>query len=222
MSAYLEELAKYYEKRGNAPRAGLYASLAAEEKAIGGPHELDGIAAPSEASARLHPSLEGKVRMETLTIGGKSKEELLRELRQMRVNISSYAQSMVESADFTTLPEPQQRNLVIARVSDLVPNPKRSYATTEEIWTARNEKGLDAVSAETALHYLIQKGNELQIGDAIWMSMKTIVGRDGDPSVFEVGCDDDGLWLDGGWAGPSGGWDPGFRVAFGLPQVNNA
>lgn len=166
---------------------------------------------------RLHPSLEGKFRIEPITIGGKSKKELLRDLGRKHVNIGSFAKSIVESADFITLPEPQPRELVIGSVGDLVPNPKGTYATTEEIWAARDEKGLEPVPAEAALHYLLQKGGQLQLGDAIWMSMKTIADRNGRPSVFAVGRHDDGLWLGSRWAGPSGDWSPENRFACSLP-----
>src|SRR3990172_11325923 len=76
--------------------------------------------------SRLHSSLEGKVRIEPLTIGGKSKKELLRDLGRKHVDIDSYAKSMVESAYFTTLPEPQPRELVIGSVGDLFPKPKNA------------------------------------------------------------------------------------------------
>lgn len=166
--------------------------------------------------SRLHPSLEGKVRIEPLIIGGKSKKELLRDLGRKHVNIGSYAKQMVESADFTTLPEPQPRELVIGRVGDLVPNPKGHYATTEEIWASRDEKSLEPVSAETALHYLLQKGDQLQLGDTLWMSMKTIAASDGDPRVFRLARDVDGLWLRGRWTRPGRRWLPGYEFVFGL------
>ncbi len=169
---------------------------------------------------RLHPSLEGKVRIETLTIGGKSKKELLRDLGRKHVNIGSYAESMVESGDFTTLSEPQPRELVIGSVGDLVPNPRGTYATTEEIWAVRDEKGLEPVPAETALDYLLQNGDKLQLGDVIWMSMKTIADRRSRPRVFGVGRGALGLWLYGRWTKPSHGWDPEGRFAFSLPASN--
>lgn len=171
--------------------------------------------------SRLHPPLEGKFRIEPITIGGRSKKELLRDLGRKHVIIGSYAKSMVESADFTTLREPQPRELVNGSVGDLVPNPKGVYATTEEIWAARDEKGLEPVSAEAALHYLLQKGDQLQLGDVIWMSMKTIADRKGYPFVFAVERDGDGLWLSSRWTKPSYGWDPEDRFAFGLPQVTS-
>lgn len=171
--------------------------------------------------SRLPPSLEGKVRIDQLTIGGKSKQELLRQLEREHVNIGSYTKSMIESPNFTTLPEPQLKEIVIGQVRDLVPNSRGSY-TTEEIWAARDQLGIEPVPAETALHYLLQNGNKLQNGDAIWMSMETISDRDGDPRAFGVGRDSGGLWLDGAWARPSDGWYPDDQFAFGLPQVTKA
>lgn len=169
--------------------------------------------------SRLHPSLEGKVRIEPLTIGGKPKEELLRDLERRYVKIGFDAESMVGNADFTILPEPQPRELVIGSVGDLVPNPKGTYATTEEIWTARDEKGLEPVPAEAALHYLLQKGAQLQLGDAIWMSMKTIADSYGHPDAFVVWYSDGGLLLDSYRPRPSDNWRPEHRFAFSLPQV---
>src|SRR3989304_3510044 len=58
--------------------------------------------------SRLHPSLEGKIRIEPWTIGGKDGQMLLGELTGRGRKISSYAKSMVENRDFTTLPEPQE------------------------------------------------------------------------------------------------------------------
>lgn len=165
---------------------------------------------------------EGKFRIEPITIGGKSMEELVRDLRRMHVHINSYAKAMIESADFTTLQEPQPRRLVIGRVGDLVPNPRDTYATTEEVWAARDEKGLEPVPAETAFHYLLQKGDQLQLGDALWMGMETIAGRSGYPDVFAVGRLGDGLWLGGRWTEPSHIWIPEDRFVFSLPQANKA
>lgn len=176
----------------------------------------------SKEHPRLHPSLEGKVQVEQLTIGGKSREKLLHELSKRGINVGSYARSMIESRDFTTLPDAQQKELVIGRVEDVVPNPKGSYATTKEIWAKRDEMGLESVPAEAALHYLLQNGDNLKLGDALWMSMETITDRHGDPYVFGVERRDGGLWLYSRGARPSSRWYPEYRFAFSLPQVTEA
>lgn len=169
--------------------------------------------------SRLPSLLEGKARIEQVTIGGKSGKELLLELRKRKVSIGGYAEDMVKSPEFTILPELEQRELVVASVGDLVPNPKGPYATTEEIWAARDQLGFQEVPAETALHYLLQNGDKLKLRDAIWMSMKTLADRYGSPRVFAVGRNDYGLWLHSYWGGSSNEWRPDSRFAFSLPQA---
>jgi hypothetical protein len=46
--------------------------------------------------------------------------------------------------------------------------------------------------------------------------MKQITDSDGYPNVFELGRDDDGLWLDGPWAKPGHEWDPSRMFVFRL------
>jgi len=144
---------------------------------------------------RLDPSLEGKVRIEPIEIGGRNFKTsfteivgkftitddltlertreilekvrkgsvqinadsilLLSQLVERQINISGCALDMLKSPDFTTLPQTEQVELGIGPVEALVSNPKDRYATTEEIWAARDEKGLEPAPAETALHYLL-------------------------------------------------------------------
>lgn len=174
----------------------------------------------SPEPSRLHPSLEGKVRIEPIRHGGIEKHDLLADITRKPVNIGETAQFMVERDEFSTLPESQPYNLVIARVDVMVPNPKGPLATTEEIDNARDEKGLQPIPAETLLHFLLQKGDQLQMHEWIVASMKPLAASDGNPFVFSVVRYDDGLWLVGYWAGPDGRWNPGYQFAFGLPQVN--
>lgn len=213
---------------------------------------------PGETS-RLDPSLEGKLRITPLEIGGRDfktpiteiaesfaitddltvkktkgilekvrkgsaqispeSQQLLSELLEKGINISSYSLHRLRSPKFTTLPQTEHIEIADAKAGDLVPNPKGTYATTEEIWTARDENGLGPVGAETALHFLLQKGDQLKMGEWIVMSMEPLADRDGYPGVFRVERRRDGLWLDSDWTKPSSKWGPGNRFAFSLPQV---
>ena len=173
--------------------------------------------------SRLHPSLEGRVDVwPQLAHGGSSKQELLSNVSALPAEIGSNASFMSESAKFIAQPEFHTRDLVIARVDVLVPSPKGNYATIEEIEQARDEKGGEPVYAETAHQILLQHGDDLKVGDPIWMSMKPIADRRGRPRVFVVVRDRRGLWLDGIWARPSSELHPDHRVAFFLPQVTKA
>ena len=46
-----------------------------------------------------------------------------------------------------------------------------------------------------------------------------IADRNGNPNVFEVERNKDGLWLNSNWTKPSNKWNPANRFAFFLPKV---
>lgn len=161
--------------------------------------------------SRLHPSLEGKVRQETLTIGGKTSQELLAELAQYGFKIGSYARSMVESSAFTTLPEPQELDLVRLQVKDLGIN--KDLPTTDEIYAKAQELGLELCPAEVGPQYRLKYKDQPR-GEWVAIGMKQIAGSDGYPGVFEVDHGGGGLWLSSGWARPGDGWNPGYRFVF--------
>ena len=166
---------------------------------------------PGETS-RLDPSLEGKIRTVKLTIGGKIAQELLAELIARKGNVGSYAKSMVESSEFTTLPEPTQIELAIIEARNLKPG--TSYPTTEQIYGCAAEKGLDLLPAEAFLYHLIQNGDQMEPGERLVAGMKPIADSGGGPRVFYIEHLGRGLWLDGRWAGSSSEWYPSRRFAF--------
>ena len=138
------------------------------------------------------PSVERIALILPLTIGGKIGEQLLAELKKSeRVNIDERARIIVESSRFTVLPEPQQRGIGIMAVSDLVPNPKGSSASIEEIELARDKLGFEPVSDDTAIQLLLQRGSEFFFhGMTFFMSMKIQDDR-GRPFLFRVGVDEE-------------------------------
>jgi len=165
--------------------------------------------------SRLHPSLEEKVRQETITIGGKSKQDLESELdRASGIQLTDYARSMIRSDQFTTLPNPEQIDLAILQVLDL--GIKKVYPTTAEIhaWVGGSDY-FDFVPAEVGPHYRLQNGNQPQ-GEVLFMGMKPIADSDGYPRVFAVEHAADGLWLHGYWARPDDEWSPDDRLVLGF------
>jgi hypothetical protein len=50
--------------------------------------------------------------------------------------------------------------------------------------------------------------------------MKQITDSDGFPRVFGLHLNDDGLWLDSGWAGPDFTWDPDNEFVFRFRKAN--
>ena len=186
----------------------------------------------------LHPSLEGKVIIVPLTTGGISKKEQLAQFARKSGRIGNDAGFMLESDAYEELKSEVQVNMVFVRVGDLVPNPKGAYATREEIFGSkddlddqsnpapftrgkRSEFGLHLLPHQTPLDYLIEKGDDLKVGDPLCFATKTLAGRTGYPRLFEAERARGRLWLRGHWADPGGRWLPDRRLAFGLSQVTD-
>lgn len=155
---------------------------------------------------------EGKIRRETVEIGGKSSQQLEAELKQKSINISSYTEDMLHSPDFTTLKDPQDIDMIRLKVQDLgLPgNP-----TTDQICARAKELGLELCPAEVGPHLRL-KDTDQTMGDWYWIGMKQIADRGGRLHVFRLARDVDGLWLDD-WCALPGGWWPESRFVFGLP-----
>ncbi|KKQ17891.1 MAG: hypothetical protein US31_C0014G0027 [Berkelbacteria bacterium GW2011_GWA1_36_9] len=93
---------------------------------------------------------EGKIRRSELEIGGKSAQELEQELKENKINISPYAQDMLDkmfqSEEFKTLQSNSETiDLVRLKVRDLgfTQNP-----TTDQIYATAEELGLELCPAE--------------------------------------------------------------------------
>ncbi len=155
-----------------------------------------------------------KIRREEVEIGGKSKEQLISEMETAGINISDYAKSMIENPDFVT-GKPEQATLIRLTVADLG---FKSNATTDQIYKRAEELGLELCPADTGPNYRLKYKNQ-PLGEYFYIGMKQITDSDGDPDVFKLVRYVDGLWLDGAWAGPGGGWRPDRKFAFRLRKV---
>ena len=89
---------------------------------------------------------EGRLRKESVEIGGKDAEELIREVRKKNVSISSYAEDMMKSRDFTTQKKSESEILIRPKVGDLG-FPEGKYPTTDEIYRRIEELGLELCPA---------------------------------------------------------------------------
>ncbi|OGE44067.1 hypothetical protein A3B45_05235 [Candidatus Daviesbacteria bacterium RIFCSPLOWO2_01_FULL_39_12] len=156
---------------------------------------------------------EGKIRMQKLEIGGKSKQQLVAEMKQQGINIYEYAQQMIDSPDFTTLPQKDDIDLVRLTVQDLG---LKGTPTTDEVYAKAGELGLDLCPAEVGPHLRLKDTNQ-PLGEWYFIGMKQIADRVGYPGVFYLARDGDGLWLSDGWARPDDvAWSPGHEFVFAL------
>lgn len=136
---------------------------------------------PTGAPPKLHPFLEGKVRQEIITIGGKTVQELLAELAQNNIRVDVGAKSMMEGPYFTTSPDPQQIDLVRLHVADL--GLGKRYSGPNEIYRRAQDLGLELCPAEVGPQYCLQKKNQPFKGELL-IGMKPILASRHHPHVL--------------------------------------
>lgn len=160
---------------------------------------------------------EGKIRIFEAAIGGKTSEQLQRELKKQNINATSYAGDMMRNEKFTTLAAQEQIVLVRLKVRDLG---FRNVATTQEIYEKAEKLGLELCPAEVGPNLRLQYMDQ-PVGEYFWVAMKQIPGRDGYPYVFCLGRRADGLWLDYFWAEPDDRWNPEDEFVFRLRKLES-
>lgn len=141
---------------------------------------------------------EGRIRRETLAIGGKTASELEKELQKQKMQISSYAKDMLKSKDFVAAAKSEQTVLVRLKVGDLGFS---HDPTTDEIYQKIESLGLELCPAEVGPHYRLNYKNQ-SFNEYLYIGMKQISDSVGVPYVFGLNRRDDGLWLRGPIAGP--------------------
>lgn len=153
---------------------------------------------------------EGKIKRGTIEIGGRTKDQLERELKQAGIKIDKYAQDMLNSPDFTTLKNPVSVETVRLKVADLG---LRGTPTIDKVYARAKELGLDLCPAELGVYQRLKDKNQ-PLGEWYYIGMKQIIDRHGYPYVFCLVRREDGLWLDDDWAGADHRWYPEFRFVF--------
>ena len=99
---------------------------------------------------------EGRIRKETLEIGGKDAETLIKEMRGEKYQLfPEYAMDMLKSKDFTVLEETEDEILIRLKVGDLG-FPSGKYPTTDEIYRRIEELGLELCPPETGPRYRLK------------------------------------------------------------------
>ncbi|MFH1246540.1 MAG: hypothetical protein V1489_02070, partial [Candidatus Liptonbacteria bacterium] len=169
---------------------------------------------------------EGRIRKETIEIGGKDAKALIKELRGKKINIGGDVEyTMTESKTqkgeraFPTLEKAESEILIRLKVGDLG-FPRNKYLTTDEIYQRIEELGLELCPAETGPRYRLQYANQ-PLNEWLWIGMKQISARGGYPSVFCLARDGDGLWLHLRWTYPGREWDPDSEFVFRLRKLKN-
>ncbi len=190
-------------------------------KAYVGPLQENFFDALPDSLEHIYTSFpEGRIRFSSLEIGGKTAEELEKALDEGKMNVDTYARTMLKNKKqfvepvnerYTKLKGTVEKlDLVRLSVADLG---FASGATTKEIFERANMYGLELCPPETGPYQRLEDRDQ-PLNDWYRIGMEPVTDSDGDPLVFYCERDDDGLWLGCSWAGPGGRWIPDFTFLF--------
>ena len=138
----------------------------------------------------------------TITIGKKPSSE--------GINISSNAQSMLDKIKWD---KNETLDLVRIKVKDL--KIEEDYPTTKQIYAKVKKLGLSFCPPQVGLPLRVDYKDQ-PLNEWLFVGMKPIFDSDGNPGVFFVERDDDGLWLYDFWAFPGNQWRPDGQFVFSL------
>lgn len=146
-----------------------------------------------------------------IEVGGKSKDDLLTELKSNGHHVSDYAKDIMGKPGWKP-GEHERVKFARVKVRDLgfTKNP-----TTKQIWARIRELGHALCESCDGPALRLADKNQSR-GDYYWIAMEQIVDSDGGPVVFSVDRDDRESWLDAGWTRPVSGWSLGSEFVFRL------
>jgi hypothetical protein len=155
---------------------------------------------------------EKKIRRESVEIGGKTKEQLIAEMEAAHINISDYAKSMMENHDFIPGKNKEVATLIRLTVADLG---FKASAYKYQIYERAQTLGLELCPPDTGPNYRL-KYKDQPLNEWVHIGMKEIADSDGNPSVFYLARNDDGLRLDKDLSKPFIVWYPDDEYVFRL------
>ncbi|MDO8667731.1 MAG: hypothetical protein Q7K35_01380 [bacterium] len=140
---------------------------------------------------------EGKIRKYNIEIGGKTKNQLEKEMAAKNIYISYYAYDLLKK--LKPLNKAERIDLIRLTVKDLGFS---NGATTDEIYNRAEELGLELCPAEAGPHLRLQYPEK----ERLLIATEQIIGRYGDQYVFGLDLSGDRLELSGSHALPSNTW----------------
>jgi len=160
---------------------------------------------------------ENKIKRENIEVGGKTKKQLISEMKSANISISDYAKSMIDNSDFITSKKSEEMTLVRLTVADLG---FKTRATTDKIYERAEALGLELCPSEVGPNYRLQYKSQ-PLSEWLYIGMKQITDSHGYPRVFKLERRDGGFWLNHSWATPDSEWGPDGKFVFRLRKIES-
>lgn len=150
----------------------------------------------------------------TITIGGKTKDQLIAEIKAKGFKIEKRAGVMMGKQSFTT---GDLREVTLVRVTVMELGCKEGE-TNKDAWARAHDLGLRFCPAEVGPHLRLVEVDQPYM-DSYWIGMEPIIGFHNYPDVFLVGHDVSGRWLSGRHPSSNGHAEPDCRIVFTAPSA---
>lgn len=146
----------------------------------------------------------------TVLSGGVPKDELVARVEKTGRRFSDWARGMATKLK----PSKKAREYVLVRVKvrDLGFEDSNNLPTTDQVYAAGREQGLDLCPQELPLHVALDYTDQ-SAGEGVWFAMKQIPDADGDLGVFGLEHDS-GRYVDGSFAHPTSAWSLDSGIVF--------
>lgn len=143
-----------------------------------------------------------EIRRGTVTIGGKTLEQLQHELSTRPFRLDRYEEFLINSTRFSNPREPEEIQLIYPRVRDLGLS---GYPTIDQITNRGQELGWQRCPAGVGTYLRLQYTDQ-PLGSVIWVVMEPITDQGGRTDVFALARSGDALWLHDRWVRPDDRW----------------
>jgi hypothetical protein len=150
----------------------------------------------------------------TLGTGLKTADDFRKAIKEAGMKLGDWANGILGQPAFTAANVETEVDLVNVSAGELgFPH----GAARRDIIAKALELGLQLCPAEVGPQLRLQYPDQPR-GEWLIIAMQPITDSDGDPSVFDVGLDSGGRWLDGVYGYPGRVWGGGSRFVFVRPR----
>ncbi len=151
---------------------------------------------------KLHGNMEyvytsfpdGRIRTDSIEIGGKDCEQLIHELKTAGINISPDTKSMLRSRDFVSGKKKEKINLIRLTVADLGFSRYSNRAATDQLYARAQELGLELCPPDTGPNYRL-KYRDQPMDEVLNIGMKPLTVASGIQKIFNLEHDHHSLVL---------------------------
>lgn len=149
----------------------------------------------------------------TIKLGNyKNADEFRKALKKNGFKTGDWANDILDKPAFTVAGAEEEIQLVNVSVADLG---FKNGATYKGICAKAKELGLELCPNEVGPQLRLQYKDQPK-GEHLCIAMEPITDSDGDLHIFNVGRDDDGLWLRGSYGYSVDFWSASHRFVFRL------